>query len=237
MVSVKSQKPRTFMIVVALGLTIASLVGTAGPAAGHSDSSWVYVYNVFADDDGVHDDVSAYWAHNWGTSPPGHTCVYVNWGYPADWCMDIFARVSGRRFVTPFGSKTNTGHSVESRVVAIAPACASGNIADGGYRVTIEAKDLATGAILGRAVLAHVANEQVFVSQVLGGWTTIGWSSRFKYSSCYQVTSDWGIHGHVEFTNLHAYAAYAPMSYQQPLTELTKIGIVGAHYGGRRAAW
>ena len=149
--------------------------------------------------------------------------------------MDIFTKAAGRRFVNPFGSRTNTGHAVESKVVAVRPGCATGDWRDGGYRVTIEARDKSTGVVLGRADLMHVDRPQVSKGQVLANWTTIGFTSRFRYTSCYQVSNASGIHGHLEFINSHRYACWQPYSYNQALTELSRIGIVGAHYGGQRA--
>jgi len=101
--------------------------------------------------------------------------------------------------------------------------------------MTIEARDMATGVVLGRTDLMHVDRPQVGVGQVVGGWTTLGFTSQFRYSSCYQVGNANGIHGHLEFINVHRYSCWIPYSYNQGLTELTRIGIVGAHYGGQRA--
>lgn len=223
---------------VAVGLMLLSLayiLVAPSPAGAHSTNDWVYVYNPMIDDDGDHNDVSSWWAWGYDVSPPGHHIVYRNYGYANDWSIDIFAKAAGRRFVTPFGSKTNTGHPVQSKVVGITPGCASGNIADGGYRLTIEARDTITGVVLGRADLMHVDRPQVGIGQVVSGWTTLGFTSQFRYSSCYQVSNSNGIHGHVEFINAHRYSCWIPYGYNQALTELTRIGIVGAHYGGQRA--
>jgi len=82
--------------------------------------------------------------------------------------MDVFARAAGRPIVTPFGSRTTAGHVVSSTVVRVTPGCASGNPADGSYRVTVEARDTATGEILARAELMHVDRPQVGVGQQFG---------------------------------------------------------------------
>lgn len=227
-------KRTTAIIGLMLAATVTPLAGQA-PALAHTTNDWVHVYNPIIDDDADHNDISAWWPWGAGVAPAGHHIVYSNYGYSNDLSMDIFTKAAGRRFVTPFGSKTNSGHAVESKIVGIRPGCASGNVADGGYRVTVEARDKTTGVVLGRADLMHVDRPKVSVGQVIGGWTTIGFTSRFRYSSCYQVSNDSGIHAHVELINKHKYACYIPYGYNQALTELTRIGIVGAHYGGQRA--
>lgn len=211
------------------------MVTTSTPANAHSGGDFVYLYNPITDGDGDHNDVSAWWPWGYGVSPPGHHIVYTNWGWLSDWSMDIFARAPGRAIVTPFGYRTTAGHVVSSTVVGIGPGCASGNLADGGYRVTIEARDTVTGEVLARADLMHVANPQVWIGQQLGGWTPIGYTSRFRYSSCYQVVDDNGIHVHFEVVNWHRYACWYQYGYSAPLTELTAIGAAATHYGGQRA--
>ena len=231
------EHPRKALIVaIALVAALVALPMTFRPAAAHDGDDHVYVYNPITDDDSAHDDVSAWWPWGEEVAPPSHHCVYTNWGYGADFCMDVFAKASGKRIVTPFGSTTNTGHEVASTVVDVAPGCASGDPADGGYRLTVEATDTATGNVLGRAVLMHVDQPQVAAGQRVDGWTTLGFTSSFRSSSCYQVSTDAGIHVHVEFTNLHGYACWYPMSYDAELTELTRIGVVGAHYESERAS-
>jgi|GEM_PF-2630019 len=224
----------TFLLPAVL-LAATGVVGTAAPASAHTTNDWVYVYNPIIDGDSVHNDVSEWWARSYDTSPAGHHIVYSNWGWRNDLSMDVFAKASGKRVVTPFGSKTNTGHRVESKVVSLRSGCKSGNLDDGGYLVTVEARDTSTGSVLGRADLMHVDRPQVRVGQVIGGWTTIGFSRQFRYNSCYQVNTTNGIHVHMELINQHRYACYYPKGYDSALTELTRLGIVGAHYGGQRA--
>lgn len=223
------------IVVLACATLLAAGLSTVD-AKAHSSEDWVYVYNPIGDGDGDHRNTTAWWPWGREVAPAGHHIVYSNWGYRNDWSIDVFSRASGRTFVTPFGSRTNTGHAVQSKVVGLRPGCASGNPADGGYRVTIEARDTATGVVLGRADLMHVASPRVGNGQVLGSWTVIGYTSRFRWNGCYQVSTDNGIHGHLEFINQHRYACWIPYGYSQGLSELTRIGIVGKHYGGQRAA-
>ncbi|MFN8019218.1 MAG: hypothetical protein U0P45_14005 [Acidimicrobiales bacterium] len=213
----------------------AQLVG-APQASAHGDGSTVTVYNPVTDGDGDHNDVTAWWPWGADTAPAAHHIVYSNWGYMNDYSIDVFAKAAGRPVVTPFGSKTNTGHPVQSKVVNVRVGCRSGAVADGGYVVTVEARDTTTGAVLGRADLMHIASPRVGVGTVLGSWTTIGYTSQFRYSSCYQVSAAGGIHVHMELINYHRYACYIPRAYNQALTEQTSLGVVGSHsYGAQRA--
>jgi len=198
-----------------------------GTAQAHTTNDWVSTFNPVMS--------GARWPWGGEVAPAGHHIVYSNYGYKNDFSMDVFAGASGKRVVTPFGTKTNTGHLVESRVVAVGAGCGSRNLADGGYRVTIEARDKATGVVLGRADVMHVDRVQVGTGAVLGAWTTIGYTSRFRSNGCYQVGTDAGIHVHLEFANAHRYACWLPYAYNAALGDLSKIGIVGAHYGGQRA--
>ena len=122
------------------------------------------------------------------------------------------------------------------RVLSVNPGCATGNVADGGYVVKIEATNAATGVVLGRADLMHVNSPQVGAGATIGPWTTLGYTSRFRYSSCYQVSTDAGVHVHAEFINAHRYSCYIWRSNGTAINENTVIGRVGVHYGGQRAA-
>lgn len=224
------------LLIVAVGLALVTVFGVQSPtASAHVGGDIVYLYPPITDGDGDHNDVSAWWPWGYEVSPPAHHIVYSNWGWANDWSMDVFARASGRSVVTPFGGWTTAGHPVVSTVVGIGSGCASGSIADGGYRVTVEARDTTTGETLARADLMHVDRPQVYVGQQLGGWTTIGFTSRFRYSSCYQVTDDSGIHIHLEVVNLHRYACWTQFGYGAALTELTAIGAAATHHGAQRA--
>lgn len=229
--------PRAAAAAALLGLLAVGTQTVGTPAASaHGDGSTVTVYNPITDGDADHNDVSAWWP--WGATgaPASHHIVYGSWGYKNDWSIDVFAKAAGRPIVTPFGSRTNTGHPTESKVVGVRAGCASKNPADGGWVVTIEAKDKTTGAVLGRADVMHVNAPRVGVGQVLGAWTTIGTTSQFRYSKCYQVTSTNGIHVHVEFINVDRYACFYTRGYNQGLTEVTSLGVVGSHnYGTQRA--
>jgi hypothetical protein len=222
--------------VLATAIVLTTVGGTLGPtvAAAHTTSDAVYLYTPFTDGDGDYSDVVANWATTPGTEPARHRCVFGGYGYPADYCVDIFASI-GRIIISPFGSKTTTGHPTRVTVLYVGPGCASGRISDGGYEVVLEAVDASTGAVLGRGVLMHVNAPRVARGQTVGPWTPIGTAARFNYSSCYQVTSNSGTHVHLEIVQPHRYACYVWRSNGTPLTELTVIGKAGVHYSGQRA--
>lgn len=169
------------------------------------------------------------------TVPPKHHVIYSNWGVRNDWSADIFAP-PGRRIVSPFAVTTSNGHSVRVHVAGSPRSgCRSGKIADGGYRVTLEARDKKTGAVIARADIMHVNRPQVSSGQVIGKWTTIGYTARFRNNSCYQVTNDRGVHTHFEAINRHRYSCYVRRSAGTVITESTRIGRVGDHYSSTRA--
>lgn len=212
-----------------LGFLITGMValGLTAPASAHSTSEWVKAYSPLIG--------SSKWALSAGTQPSVHHIVYSNWGYLNDWSVDIY-RGPGTRIVSPFGSKASNGQPTRVRVVGLRSGCASGAIADGGYRMTLEVSNASTGVVLARSDIMHLANPQVSVGQTVGPWTTLGYSSRFRYSSCYQVRTDAGVHVHVEFINKHRYSCYIQRANGAVIDENTVIGRVGVHYSGRRAS-
>lgn len=214
---------------------VSSITITPASAATNPSGDVVKLFNPFIDDDGDHRDVSAWWSLSPDTSPAQHHIVYGGYGYPSDWSIDIFPKAVGRRFVTPFAARTSGGDRVVSKVTSIRPGCASRNLDDGGYVVTIDARNARTGRSIAIANLMHVDRPQVRVGAELGGWTTIGFTRQFRYNRCYQVSRPEGIHGHMEVVNAAAYACWIPFNYNAPLTESTVIGYAGANYRSQRA--
>lgn len=169
-----------------------------------------------------------------GVSPPSsHHRVFYNWGYLNDWSVDIY-QLPGATVVSPFGTKTAAGHPVTVRVVTVRPGCATGNLADGGYRIGLEAVDGTTGEVLARADVMHVDAKPagIVVGAVVGPWTRLGQTGRFRYSSCYQVNGDTGAHIHLEVINRHRYSCYVRRAAGAGLTDLTVVGLAGTHHDG-----
>ncbi|MFG1779649.1 hypothetical protein ACGFIR_25720 [Micromonospora sp. NPDC049051] len=167
------------------------------------------------------------------SGPARHHRVFSNWGYLNDWSVDIY-RNPGATVVSPFGTKTAAGHAVTVRVVTVRAGCATGQLADGGYRIGLEARDASTGEILGRADVMHVTNKPagIYVGATVGPWTKLGETGRFRWSTCYQVNGDSGAHIHLEVINQHRYSCYIHRGANTALTDLTVVGRVGTHKSG-----
>ncbi|MGI5175222.1 hypothetical protein ACQEVZ_02685 [Dactylosporangium sp. CA-152071] len=171
------------------------------------------------------------------SGPAVHHVVFSNWGYTNDWSVDIY-RNPGATVVSPFGTRTAAGHPVSVHVVTVRPGCATGNLADGGYRIGLEARDDTLGVVVARADVMHVNNKPagIVVGATVGPWTRLGETGRFRYSSCYQVNGDTGAHIHLEVINQHRYSCYIPRGANTALTDETVIGRAGVHYSGGRQA-
>ncbi|POG48953.1 hypothetical protein BV881_02080 [Streptomyces sp. ZL-24] len=171
------------------------------------------------------------------TPPSSHHRVFSNWGYLNDWSVDIYQN-PGATVVSPFGSRTSTGSSVTVRVVTVRPGCATGNLADGGWRIGLEASDNATGAVVGRADVMHVDRKpaSITVGATVGPWTRLGQTGRFRYSSCYQVNGDTGAHIHLEVINRTKYSCYIARGAGAGLGDETVIGRVGTLDSGPQQA-
>ncbi|WP_228081146.1 hypothetical protein [Streptomyces profundus] len=171
------------------------------------------------------------------TPPSSHHRVFSNWGYLNDWSVDIY-RNPGGTVVSPFGTTTSTGQPVAVRVVTVAAGCATGNLADGGYRIGLEATNANTGEVIARADVMHVDNKPagITVGATVGPWTKLGETGRFRYSSCYQVNGDTGAHIHLEVINRTRYSCYIGRSANTQLTDLTVIGRTGTQNTGPQQA-
>ncbi|MFG1899238.1 hypothetical protein [Micromonospora carbonacea] len=212
-------------VVLALGAAVAP----ATAASAHPDGDWVSVYPPIQG--------SSTWDRFGVSGPASHHIVFGNWGYTNDWAVDIY-RNPGGTIVSPFGSKTASGHPVAVTVVTVRPGCATGNLADGGYRIGLEARDTTTGQVLARADVMHVNNKPggIAVGATVGPWTKLGETGRFRYSSCYQVNGDSGAHVHLEVINQHRYSCYIARGANTGLGDETVIGRAGVHYTGQRQA-
>ncbi|MFB6428527.1 hypothetical protein ACFCXC_06395 [Streptomyces microflavus] len=171
------------------------------------------------------------------TPPSSHHRVFSNWGYLNDWSVDIYQN-PGATVVSPFGSKTSVGGPVTVRVVTVTPGCATGNLADGGWRIGLEARDDSTGTVVGRADVMHVDQKpgSIAVGATVGPWTRLGQTGRFRYSSCYQVNGDTGAHIHLEVINRTKYSCYIARSAGAGLGDETVVGRVGTLNSGPQQA-
>ncbi|MEU4773937.1 hypothetical protein [Micromonospora sp. NPDC023644] len=211
----------------ALVLVAGAAFAPASAAQAHPDADRVNVYPPIQG--------SSTWDRFGLSGPASHHIVFGHWGYPNDWAVDIY-RGPGATIVSPFGTKTASGHPVAVKVVTVQPGCATRNLADGGYRIGLEARDTTTGQILGRADVMHVNNKPsgIVVGASVGPWTRLGETGRFRWSSCYQVNGDSGVHIHLEVINQHRYSCYVHRGANTALTDLTVVGKVGVHHTGQR---
>ncbi|MDT0268111.1 hypothetical protein RM844_17655 [Streptomyces sp. DSM 44915] len=223
----------------ALAATLALFTAPAGQATPATEpaSSEVGAYasgtiNVFPPIQGA-----STWDRFGQTPPATHHRVFYNWGYLNDWSVDIY-RNPGATVVSPFGTTTSAGHPVSVTVVTVRAGCATGNLADGGYLIGLEARDTTTGEVIGRADVMHVANKpaNIAVGATVGPWTKLGETGRFRYSSCYQVNGDAGAHIHLEVINRTRYSCYLNRSAGTELNDLTVIGRVGTQNSGPQQA-
>ena len=171
------------------------------------------------------------------TPPSSHHRVFSNWGYLNDWSVDVYQN-PGATVVSPFGSKTAAGNPVSVHVVTVTPGCATGNLADGGWRIGLEARDDSTGTVVGRADVMHVDQkpDAIAVGATVGPWTALGKTGRFRYSSCYQVNGDTGAHIHLEVINKNRYACYINHGAGAGLSDETVVGRVGTQNSGPQQA-
>ncbi|MET7639418.1 hypothetical protein [Streptomyces sp. NPDC005438] len=171
------------------------------------------------------------------TPPSSHHRVFYNWDYLNDWSVDIY-QTPGATLVSPFGSKTAGGSPVSVQVVTVQPGCATGDLADGGYRVGLEAKNDATGEVVGRADVMHVDNkpDDIVVGATVGPWTKLGETGRFRASKCYQVNGDTGVHTHLEVINKTKYSCYVNHGAGTELGDETVVGRVGTTNSGPQQA-
>ncbi|MEU4570255.1 hypothetical protein [Micromonospora sp. NPDC023956] len=152
-------------------LAVGAAVVPATAANAHPDGDTVSVYPPIQG--------SSTWDRFGLSGPASHHVVFGNWGYLNDWSVDIY-RNPGAAVVSPFGTTTASGHPVAVTVVTVRPGCATGNLADGGYRIGLEARDSTTGQILARADVMHVNNKPggIVVGAPVGPWTKLGETGR-----------------------------------------------------------
>ena len=215
------------VLVALLAAVVGWVAITPTPVGAHGTNDQIYVVSPI--------NGPATWDRFGIAGPAIHHIVYSNDGVLNDVSVDIYAG-AGSPVVTPHATRTNSGHLVESKVIRVRAACASGVISQGGYRVTVQARDTVTGVVLGWADIAHVASP-VGVGTVLGPWTVLGRTAQWSYSSCYQVSSGNGVHVHLELQNVHRYACMNRLAAGTPLSGTSRIGNIGSHnYSSRRAA-
>lgn len=122
---------------------------------------------------------------------------------PGDFAFDFYSGegVAQRFQDYPFGSSNWT-----ARVWSIQPTCSAGPSA-GGYTVFV---DVYVGSVWeGWVAYGHLNSVSVSPGQTVGGGTILGYQHMWPYSGgCWEVTSQSGIHTHIEMYNAYRYACY-----------------------------
>lgn len=144
--------------------------------------------------------------------------------YDGDWSTDLYA-TPGTQIRANVDS---SNHDVRLRVDHVRPGCASGVAADGGYEV--RASVISGGQDIGWVSWMHVSSPQASAGQTLSPGALLGTTSRFRYSSCYQVTTEQGAHVHLEVGNEQADACYLDHASGTELSSGALIGKMGGSY-------
>lgn len=135
---------------------------------------------------------------NWPIDPSSQPASHHKyWG---DWSVDLI-NVGAGQAVYLYAAPQDGRSSVSAQVEAVRPACASGRISDGGYRVTVGLYNGSTK--VGTATYAHI-NPSV----TEGSWIN-RWESRLGVVGSYNLSSCWqGVHLHYEMYSQQNYACY-----------------------------
>ena len=185
--------------------------------------------------------MNATWPNTDGCSGSGYMFPSATCSLPAvhhwlayaplgDWAADLQHVAVGQPVVL-YAAPQNTSLSVTAKVAAVGPACGSGVIAYGGYRVTV---NLYTGSTyIGSVTYAHI-NPKVSQGQVISRWgTTLGTVGSYTSNSCWG-----GVHVHVQLYSAHNYACYNRGWHPgQQMYAKNFIGFIGGNYasGPRQA--
>jgi hypothetical protein len=247
-ITLKAQKPvttpggfrnrrlaRALKAVAALACVIAPVVATTESASASTPdpSAWVGspITGTWPDSQGCagagypSTTCSLPWVHH-----VTYTSVY-DWGTGAnDWAADLQGVVPNATPVVFYAAPQNTAQSLSARVEAVAPACGSGRISDGGYRVQVGM--YINGVKIGTATYAHI-NPTVAAGQWINRWgTRIGTVGNYNLNDSNKCWT--GAHVHVELSSRHNYSCYSGVFQGTPwrIGEHDFIGFVGGNYAG-----
>lgn len=220
-VTVRRARTRFATAVSVVLLTLAAMALGAPAAQAHHAPSLPGV--------NIQPPFSGYWDRFGGTSPAaGH-----HRPFGGDLAFDFY-RGPGAGIKVRAWPVSQVG-AVSYRVAAVQAACRSGLIADGGYAVKVEFHY--GGHNVGHAWYVHVDRPQVTAGQWIGHAATIGYTSRFRYSSCYQVNTDTGVHVHQEYYSNRHYACFIRRPAGAWVDYWGVLGRVGGNYAwGANAA-
>ena len=192
-------------------LVAAGVAVAAPPATAATPAVW------------VGSPLAARWPTNSDSLPANHHLPYGG-----DWSVDLQGVGAGAG-VYVYAAPQTGGLSITARVEIVRAACASGNIADGGYRVTVGFYNGSTK--IGTATYAHI-NPSVSQGATIGRWgTLLGTVGSYNWSSCWQ-----GVHVHYEMYSQVNYACYnRGWTPGMTLNPTNFLGFIGGSYAtGKR---
>lgn len=144
---------------------------------------------------------------------PGSHPVYDSLGY-ADWSTDLFAAPGTA--VRPRIYPPVTSATYDTRVMNTWTGCAGRGVRLGVYK---------DGSLVGTVSFAHLAEMPSFsAGQKVTNSTVLGKLKRWPKCSAWQVTSDAGVHTHIEVGTKSGKACYMPYAAGKSLIDTRKIG-------------
>jgi hypothetical protein len=142
-----------------------------------------------------------------------------------DWSVDLGAAPGTA--VKLYAAPQNSAMPVTATVVKIAPTCASGNVLNGGYAVTVAFSS--NGTRIGSATYGHIQPSVAQGATVSRWGTTLGTVGSYRNNACWQ-----GSHLHFQLYSEHNYACYnrswTPGAWMNPTNFL---GFTGGNVASR----
>jgi hypothetical protein len=191
---------------IAVFVFLLGCVGLAAPAGAATIAVW------------VGSPVDGHWPTNSDSLPASHHRPYLG-----DWSVDLQGVGVGQP-VHLYAAPQN-GHSpVSARVETVGPACASRDLADGGYQVTVGIYNGSTK--VGKVTYAHI-QPRVSAGQSINRWgTVLGTVGSYRWNRCWQKT-----HLHYEMYSQQNYACYNKgYTPGYPIRRANFLGFMGGNY-------
>lgn len=138
-----------------------------------------------------------------------------------DWSLDYHAAAG----TSVKYSASASGGTLKSKVWAIVPTCRDGGSV-GGWTVFVDV--YVGGSYEGWVSYSHLDQVAVKAGNTIGSGTTLGKLRKWKYSTCYQVKYDTGVHAHIEMYDAYKFACYNNYKAAQELSFSTVLGMIGS---------
>lgn len=208
----------------AFGLAFLVAIPVSRLDADQSDSTRIIGYNGFAG-----------WWDRFGVAHPSfhhrvecepqysgwYTSKQACYRGPGDWSLDYYNNPGTWVRYNAFPQ----GGTLTARVWAIQPTCVAGPSA-GGWTVFVDV--YISGSWEGWMSYGHLDQIQVSPGQWISPGQLLGRLKRWPYSTgCWEVTTDQGVHSHVEFYNAFLYACYINYASGTYLAYPSGLGLIG----------